>query len=481
MLGYHCFIYQKEDKVNELPENNAKGDGADEADSLKKKPNAWALLPIAVFLVLYLGCGIYFEYISPIEGKMGFYVVSVVIAFVIALIVAFFQNRKVGFDEKIHICARGIGDDNIVIMLFIFLMAGAFSGIASKAGGAESTANLMLDFLPPEAALPGLFVIACIISLAMGTSVGTITVLTPIAVTVAEGAGFSLPLCVASIVSGAMFGDNLSFISDTTIAATRTQNVGMKAKFYANFKICFPASLIAVGILVAFSFSADVPDLGNFEYNIWQAIPYFAVLIAALAGVNVFLVLGGGIVMFAIVGASTGSLDFASTFTSMGDGVTGMYETMIVTVLVASISALMRENGGFAAILEFIRRHLRGRRGGEIGCGFLTLFLDIACANNTVAIVVAGPIAKSIGKEFGVEPVTVASIIDIFACIGQGIIPYGAQLLVAASLAGIESIAIIPFLFYQFVLFVCVLINIAFDKPGRKKTKLEQKAEEENE
>ena len=431
---------------------------------MDKKPNAKALLPIVVFLLIYLGSGIYFEYIAPIEGQMGFYVVSVVLAFMVALVVAFLQNRKLSFDEKIHVCARGIGDDNITIMLFIFLMAGAFSGIASEAGGASSTANLLLSILPAQAAVPGLFIIACIISLAMGTSVGTITVLTPIAVVVANSAGLNLPLCVGTVVGGAMFGDNLSFISDTTIAATRTQGVEMKDKFRVNFRIALPAAIITLVILIVIAMTSGTPSLHTFEYNIWQAIPYFAVLIAALAGVNVFVVLGGGIVLSAIVGFFTGSLTTVTMFTSMGTGTSGMFETMIVTVLVASMSALMREYGGFASILAFIKRHFRGKRGGELGCGLLTLLLDIACANNTVAIVVTGPIAKHIGEEYGIEPTKTASLIDIFSCIGQGVIPYGAQLLVAASLAGISSVTIIPFLFYQFLLLACVLVAIALDR-----------------
>lgn len=431
---------------------------------MDKKPNAKALLPIVVFLVLYLGSGIYFEYIAPIEGEMGFYVVSVVLAFMVALVVAFLQNRKLSFDEKIHVCAKGIGDDNITIMLFIFLMAGAFSGIAGEAGCASSTANLLLSILPAQAAVPGLFIIACVISLAMGTSVGTITVLVPIAVVVANSAGLNLPLCVATVVGGAMFGDNLSFISDTTIAATRTQGVEMKDKFRVNFRIALPAAIITLAILIVIAVTSEQPTLQHCEYNIWQAIPYFAVLVAALAGINVFIVLGGGIVLSAIVGFFTGSLTTVTMFSSMGIGTAGMFETMIVTVLVASMSALMREYGGFASILAFIKRHFRGKRGGELGCGLLTLLLDTACANNTVAIVVTGPIAKHIGEEYGIEPTKTASLIDIFSCIGQGIIPYGAQLLVAASLAGISSMSIIPFLFYQFLLLVCVLVSIALDR-----------------
>lgn len=431
---------------------------------MDKKPNARALIPIAVFLVLYLGGGVYFEYIAPIEGQMGFYVVSVVLAFIVALAVAFLQNRALPFDEKIHICARGIGDDNITIMLYIFLMAGVFSGIAAQAGGATSTANLLLSILPARAAIPGLFVIACTISMAMGTSVGTITVLTPISVAVATTAGLDLPLCVGTIVGGAMFGDNLSFISDTTIAATRTQGVKMKDKFRVNFRIALPAALATLAILIVIAAQSDPPTMESFDFDIWQALPYFIVLVAALCGVNVFLVLGGGVILFALVGFFTGSLTFAAACISMGTGCTGMFETMIVTILVASMSALMREYGGFSAILAAIKRRFSSKRGGELGIGMLTLLLDIACANNTVAIVVTGPIAKHIGEEYGIEPTKTASLIDIFSCIGQGIIPYGAQLLIAASLAGISSVSIMPFLFYQFLLLLCVLVSIALDR-----------------
>ena len=283
----------------------------------KPTPKAKALLPIVVFLILYLGNGIYFEYINPTEGQMGFYVMSVVVAFVIALIVAFLQNPKLSFDKKIHACAQGIGDDNITIMLFIFLMAGAFSGIASASGGAESTANLLLDIIPANFAIPGLFIIACLISMAMGTSVGTITVLVPIAASVSASAGLNLPMCVATVVGGAMFGDNLSFISDTTIAATKTQGVEMKDKFRVNFKIALPAAIITLVILIVLAMRGDTAQLGHFDYNIWQAIPYFAVLIASLCGINVFIVLGCGTILSGVVGIATGSLTVASANMSL--------------------------------------------------------------------------------------------------------------------------------------------------------------------
>ncbi|MBR4588803.1 MAG: Na+/H+ antiporter NhaC family protein [Lachnospiraceae bacterium] len=434
----------------------------------KKSLGMFALLPIVVFLAIYLGSGLYFEYISPQEGQMGFYIMSVVVAFMIALIVALLQTRHLTFDEKIHLCATGIGDDNITIMIFIFLIAGMFSGIATSAGGASSTANLLLTIIPDRFAIPGLFVIACLISMAMGTSVGTISVLVPIATIVSNNAGLSLPLCVGTIVGGALFGDNLSFISDTTIAATKTQGVAMRDKFFVNFKIALPAAIATLVILIIVSLGGTSAGIGKYDYNIIQAIPYLAVLIMAIIGINVFAVLGIGIIFFVIAGTITGTLTFASAFSSMGTGASGMFETIIVTVLVASIAALMKENGGFKAVLDLIRKRFKGKRGGMTGISILTVLMDIATANNTVAIVIAAPIAKNISEEYGIEPVKTASLLDTCSCIAQGIIPYGAQLLIAASLAGISSVKIIPFLFYPFLLLVFVIIFIIADKNNLK-------------
>ena len=432
------------------------------------KPNGKALFPILVFLLLYLGVGVYFEYIRPVDGQMGFYIMSVVLAFTIALIVALLQNRTLSFDEKIHLCAKGIGDDNITIMLFIFLFAGMFSGVAQEAGGATSTANLLLDILPGTFAVPGLFLIACLISMAMGTSVGTISVLVPISTALANNAHLNLAFCTAVVVGGAMFGDNLSFISDTTIAATKTQGVEMKDKFRTNFKIALPAALITLGLLIVYSVRSHTGDLGHFDYNIWQAIPYFIVLIASLFGLNVLLLLGSGTVLFIIVGCITHSLTFASALTSMGSGMNGMFETIIVTILVASIGALIKENGGYEAILQFIRKHSKGKRGGMFGIAGLTALMDISAANNTVAIVISAPIAKQISEEFHIEPKKTASLLDTVSCIFQGIIPYGAQLLVAAGLAKISSVEIIPYLYYQFLLAVCVILSIVFQKSKKQ-------------
>ena len=428
------------------------------------KPNLKALLPILIFLIVYLGSGIYYEYINPQKGQMGFYVMSVVVAFMIALIVAFIQNPALSFEKKIHICAKGVGDDNIVTMLFIFLMAGAFSGVAQASGSATSTAYLLLDIIPPNFAVPALFIIACLISMAMGTSVGTITVLVPIAFAVAKSAELGIPLGVATVVGGAMFGDNLSFIADTTIAATKTQGVEMKDKFRVNFKIALPAAIITFVILMAMALNGNPAEIKNFDYNLFQALPYLLVLIASIVGINVFIVLGFGAIFSSIIGIATKSLTIATAFSAMGEGTKNMFETMIVTILVASMGALMKEYGGFQWILEIIRKSLKGHRGGMLGVGLLTSLLDVATANNTVAIVMSGPIAKDISKEFNIDPKKTASLMDIFSCICQGIIPYGAQLLIAASLAHITSIQIIPYLFYQFLLLACVLIYIIHDR-----------------
>ena len=429
-----------------------------------KKPNGLALMPILVFLLLYLGTGIYFEYIHPIDGQMGFYIMSVVVAFSIALIVAFAQNPGLTFDEKIHVCATGIGDDNITIMLLIFLAAGAFGGIAKEAGGASSTANLLLSIIPGNFAVPGLFLIASLISMAMGTSVGTITILVPIAAQVADKGGFSLALCVGTVVGGAMFGDNLSFISDTTIAATKTQGVLMKDKFRTNFMIALPAAIATLLILVVSAMQSRGAALGDYPFNFLQALPYFVVLVLAILGLNVFLVLGVGIILFILAGCLTGTLTYVSIFTSMGDGTSGMFETMIVTILVASIGALIKENGGFAAVLRFIENHFSGKKGGMLGISLLTALMDISTANNTVAIVMAAPIAKEISVHYDIEPKKTASLLDTCSCILQGIIPYGAQLLIASSLSGISSLAIMPCLYYPYLLAVCVLISIFLEK-----------------
>ena len=424
---------------------------------MKRDKRVLALLPILVFLVIYIGIGIYYEYIYPQEGVQGFYVMSVVVAFMAALTAALFQNRSVSFDEKMRICASGMGDDNILIMIFIFLLAGAFSGVASASGCAADTANLLLSIVPGRLTVLGIFLIACIISMSMGTSCGTITVMGTLALSISRSAGLSLPLCFGALVGGSMFGDNLSFISDTTIAATKTQGCQMKDKFRENLMIALPAALITCGILMYFAWTGKAAEVGTYSYSLVRALPYFAILVAALAGINVFIVLGGGLALCTAIGLITGSIDIHNIFISMGSGVSGMYETIVVTILATALSSLIKYNGGFDAIIAFIKKYFHGSKGGQLGIILISMLMDISTANNTVAIVVTAPIATDIRKEYHITPQRTASLMDISTCVALGIIPYGAQLLIAAGIAGISSIQIMPYLFYPYLLLICVL------------------------
>ncbi len=430
-----------------------------------------ALLPIGVFLILYLGLGIIFEYVMKIP--MGFYNIPIVVAFLVALLVACLQNRELDFDRKLEIMGRGVGDKNIITMLLIFLEAGIFVGVVGRSS-AESVAYFMLSIIPPKYAVAVLFAVACFVSLAMGTSVGTITLLTPIAVAVSGASGFDLALCVATVVGGSMFGDNLSFISDTTIAACNGQGCRMKDKFRENFFIALPAALISVVIILIMSFNTEISGEITHDYNLVQIIPYILVLIGGIIGINVFIVLLVGILSGSVIMLITGSVAFTDLLGNMGSGAAGMFETMVVTILVASICALIREFGGFDALLYGIKKIFKGKRGGQIGMGLLVGVLDIATANNTVAIVMANPIARDIAENYGITNRKSASILDTFSCIFQAIIPYGAQMLVAlsavAELGGqLSAFDIIPLLFYPYLLFVSSMIFILFLSTKEKK------------
>ena len=427
-----------------------------------KKSNPAALLPIGVFLVLYLGLGILFEYVLKIP--MGFYNIPIVVAFLAAILVACLQNRQVKFDDKLDIMAQGLADKNIITMLLIFLVAGAFVGVVGRSS-AESVAYFMLSLIPAKFAVAVLFVVACFVSTAMGTSVGTITLITPIAVTVAQASGFSLPLCIGSVMGGAMFGDNLSFISDTTIAACNGQGCAMKDKFRENFGIAFPAAVVTLILILVLSLRTDLSGAVTQEYNLIQIIPYVLVLAGGIIGINVFVVLLIGIVSGSLIMLATGQTAPTELLANMGSGVSGMFETCMVAVLVAAMCALIREYGGFEALLSAIRRIFKGNKGGQLGMGLLVCAMDVATANNTVAIVMANPIAKEMAQEYGVTARKTASLLDTFSCISQGAIPYGAQMLVAISAANelgheITAFNIIPNLFYPGLLLVSSLVFI---------------------
>ncbi|MBP3704167.1 MAG: Na+/H+ antiporter NhaC family protein, partial [Clostridia bacterium] len=363
-----------------------------------KKGNPAALLPIGVFLVLYLGLGLLFEYGLKIE--MGFYNIPIVIAFLAAILVACLQNRAVLFEDKLEIMGQGVGDKNIITMLLIFLVAGAFVGVVGRSS-AQSVAYFMLSVIPPRFAVAVLFVVACFVSTAMGTSVGTITLLAPIAVEVAQASAFSIPLCVGTVVGGAMFGDNLSFISDTTIAACNGQGCAMKDKFRGNFLIALPAAIATLVLILVLSMRAE-PQPVTGEYNLLQILPYVLVLIGGIAGVNVFVVLLIGIASGAVIMLLTGQTAATELLANMGSGAAGMFETSMVAILVAAMCALIRVYGGFDALLSFIQRMFKGKRGGQLGMGLLVGAMDIATANNTVAIVMANPIAKRMSEDYGI-------------------------------------------------------------------------------
>lgn len=427
-----------------------------------KKSNAVALLPIFVFLVLYLGFGIVFEYVMKIP--MGFYNIPIIAAFLVAILVACIQNRSVSFDKKLEIMAGGLADKNIITMILIFLTAGVFVGVAGRSS-AESVAYFMLDIIPAKFAVAVLFVVSCFVSTAMGTSVGTITLIVPIAVAVSEASGFSVQLCIASVMGGAMFGDNLSFISDTTIAACNGQGCAMKDKFKENFWIAFPAALVTLIIILILSFRTDIAGSVTHDYNLIQIIPYVLVLIGGIAGFNVFLVLLTGIVSGTVIVLATGNVGVYELIGNIGSGVLGMFETSLVAILVSAMCALIREYGGFEALLSGIRRTFKGKRGGQLGVGLLVGAMDIATANNTVAIVMANPIAKEMSENYGISNRKTASLLDTFSCVFQGIIPYGAQMLVAISAANelgyaISAFQIIPVLFYPLMLLISSLIWI---------------------
>ena len=435
----------------------------------KPTPKAVALIPILVFLILYLGLGLIFEYALRIP--MGFYNIPIVVAFLVAVLVACLQNRAVSFNDKLALMAKGVGDPNIMTMILIFMAAGIFVGVTGRSS-AEAAAYFLLNIAPAKLAVAVLFVVACFISMAMGTSVGTITLIAPIAVAVAADSGFSLPLCVASVVGGAMFGDNLSFISDTTIAACSTQGCEMKDKFRANFKIALPAALATLVIILLISIGTDVNAVPNGDHNLVLLIPYVLVLIGGIVGLNVFVVLLIGIVSGALITLLTGQVTAIELLGNMGSGVSGMFETVMVTILVSALCGLIRAYGGFESLLQFIRRCFKGNRGGQLGVGLLVGVMDIATANNTVAIVMAGPIAKEISEEYGIEPKRAASLLDTFSCIFQGIIPYGAQMLVAISACTtlgytISAFEIIPMLFYPFLLAVSSILFIIFTKKSK--------------
>lgn len=435
-----------------------------------KKGNAWALLPIGVFLVVFIGSGILFQ---------DFYAMPAIVGFLIALVVAFLQNPKRKFDEKLQSVTESMGDANVMIMCLVFVLAGGFSGAVQAAGGVDSTVNFGLSIMPPAVAVAGLFVIGCFISTAMGTSVGTIAALTPIAVGISEKTGITGALCIGAVVSGAMFGDNLSVISDTTIAATRTQGCDMKDKFRENFKIVLPAAIITLVLFLVIASGSQYSVSDDLSYNVFKILPYLVVLVGALAGMNVFLVLVLGIILSVIVGVSTGSIAWNQIFTVIfqgpdgAGGIRNMYDITVISIVVAGIIGLVKANGGIDFILEGIKKHVHTNRGAQLGIALLSSLVDISTANNTIAIVMAGPIARDISQEYVISPRRTASLLDIYTSVWQGLIPYGAQLLYACAGAAavgltLTPLDLLPYLFYPILMGISGILFILFSGRSKK-------------
>ena len=415
-----------------------------------------ALSPLIVFLVLYL--------VTSIIAQ-DFYKVPIAVAFLVSAIYALLTVKGT-MSERIRIFAKGAGNSTMVLMLAIFILAGAFAASAKTTGAVDATVNLALKYLPEQAILPGIFLASCFISLSIGTSCGTIAALTPLAVGIAQQSGISSPLMIGLVVGGTYFGDNLSFISDTTIVATQTQGCSMKDKFRVNIRIVAPVALLMLIVYFFMGESVSTPaEVG--EANFWLVLPYLAVVILAICGVNVLLSLGIGILLTGIIGMVMGTYDVFGWFAAMNEGMMGMSELIIVTILAGGMLEIIRHNGGIDLIIKAMTRNIQSKRAGEMSIAALTCLVNVCTANNTVAIITTGPIAKDIAQRFHIDSRKSASILDTASCFMQGLLPYGAQVLIAAGLSEVTPIAIIPYLYYPMLIGVALLLAILFRYPKK--------------
>ena len=416
-----------------------------------------ALSPLMVFILFYLVTSI-------IAGD--FYKIPITVAFMVSSIYAVIIFNGKPLMARINTFSRGAATEQMMLMIWIFVLAGAFAYSAKQMGSIDATVNLTLSLLPPQMLLAGLFLAACFISLSIGTSVGTIAALVPIAAGVADETGLSIAMMTAVIVGGSFFGDNLSFISDTTIMATQTQNCRLSDKFRVNIYIVAPAALIILVVYLLMGQDTSAPQqIPPVEWI--KVMPYLVVLITAILGMNVMAVLTTGILLTGIIGIFTGGFDLFGWFGAMGKGILSMGELIIVTLMAAGILELIRQQGGIDFIIQQLTRRVTSKRGAELSIAALVSLVDICTANNTVAILTVGSISKEVGDRFGVDNKKCASILDTFSCTIQGIIPYGAQMLIAAGLASINPIAILPYLYYPFTLGIVALLSILLRYPKR--------------
>ncbi len=431
----------------------------EEKENLLKEREASgiALLPLLLFIVIYLGAGI----ILQSKGvAMAFYQFPSVVAMTIAVVVAFIMYHKTGINENFSLFARGAGEENIMTMLMIFLLAGAFSSVAGAMGGVQSTANLGLTIIPARFIVPGIFVIAAFLSTATGTSMGTVGAIVPIAYQMGKTADLNMAFVMAAVMTGAMFGDNLSMISDTTIAATRTQGVQLKDKFRTNAWLSLPSAVIAIVLMILFGDAGSA--VGTLDYSVVKIIPYILVLVLALIGMNVFVVLIIGIVSAALVGVGTGAITFMDVAGKIWEGYQGMIEVFLLSMFVGGLAEMTKHYGGLKWLIQKANKFFKGPKSASVGIAVLTAIIDAATANNTVSIIVNGEIAKEISRKYKIDPRRTASFLDIFSCIMQGFIPYGAQFLMVASLTKntVNPTDMIPYNWYLMILAVVSIISV---------------------
>lgn len=421
-----------------------------------KNGNAWALIPLLLFVLLFLGVGI-------ISGD--FTTMPLNVAITITVIVALLMNRKETFAKKVEVFTKGAGHSNIILMMLIFILAGAFSTTAEKMGGVSSTVNLGLSLIPQNLIIVGLFIICMFVSISMGTSVGTVAAIAPVGFGVAQATDVPAALAMATVVGGAMFGDNLSMISDTTIAAVRTQKTKMSDKFKVNFKIVLPGAIITIIILFFLTNGISIDHTKNYDYNLIKVIPYLLVLILALVGINVIIVLIGGTVLAGIIGVIDGSFGWKGLLNAISKGIIGMEDIAMIALLIGGLVGIIQHNGGIDWLLNFVRSKVKSKRGAELGIASLVSAADISTANNTISIIMAGPLAKNIADEYDVDPRKSASILDIFGGCFQGLLPYSPQVISAAGVAGISPFLMLQYSIYPILLGVCGLVAIILRVP----------------
>lgn len=427
----------------------------------EKKPSFAALVPLIIFVLIYLVAGLIYQFSG---ADMAFYQFPIVAAILIGTIIAFAMTRG-SIDNTFKVFAKGVGNIDILTMLMIYALAGAFSSVATAMGGRDAVVNFGLSIVPPSLLAAGIFIISAFFGTATGTSCGSISAIVPIAAAVALKGNLSVPLVVGACCGGAMFGDNLSMISDTTIAATRSQGVEMRDKFRVNLLIAIPASVITIILLIIFGRPETAAEIGDLSFNVVKIIPYLVVLVLALCGLNVFLVLVLGLFSAGIIGLIYGDLTIAAFAQSIWSGITGMDETFYLTVFMGGLAEIVQHNGGLEWLIQKVRGIMKSKRSAEVGISALVSVIDCATANNTVAIIVSGKISKDISREYNVDPRRTASLLDVFSCVFQGIIPYGAQLLIAASLttaAGytLSPANIVPSMWYCFLLAAFGILSI---------------------